>query len=63
VSEEAEAWFILPLRESVAHIARRNTISTETEMGSSDDGYAQTNIDISANFRVGFLPLISLVSS
>ena len=59
MSEEAEACLILPLRESVAHFARRNARSAETEMGGSDDGYAHASIDISsANFGVGFLPLL-----
>jgi hypothetical protein len=57
-SEETEACFVLPLREPVSHFARRNTRSTETEVGSSDDGNAHTGIDISANFGVGFLPLL-----
>jgi hypothetical protein len=41
MSEDAEACFVLPLREAFAHLAYRNTRSTETEMGgSSDDGDA-----------------------
>jgi hypothetical protein len=58
MSEEAKAcFFVLPLQEAVAHFARRNTRSTETEMGSSDNGDAHTSIAMSANFEVGFLPL------
>ena len=30
-SEESEACFVLPVREAVAHFARRNTRSMETE--------------------------------
>ena len=45
MTEEAdEASFVLPLRETVAHFALRNTRSTETETGtSSDDGVNITN--------------------
>jgi hypothetical protein len=51
--------FVLPpLREAVAHFARRNARSTDTEMGSSDDGDTHTCIDIAANFGVGILPLL-----
>ena len=59
-SEESDACLVLPLREAVAHFGRRNTRSTETEVGSSDDGNAHTGIDISTNFGVlvGFLSLL-----
>jgi hypothetical protein len=33
MSEEAEACFVLPLREAVAHFALRNTKSADTEVG------------------------------
>ena len=40
-----------PLPEAVLHFAaRRNTRSTDTEMGSSNDGDAHTSIAIPANF-------------
>jgi hypothetical protein len=60
MSEEAEACFVLPLREAVAHFARRNTRSADTEMGSSDNGDAHTgaSIDMAANLEAGFLPLL-----
>jgi hypothetical protein len=59
MSEEAEAGFVLSVREAVVHFARRNARSTtDTEMGSSDNGDAHTSIDIAANFRVEFLPLL-----
>jgi hypothetical protein len=44
--------------EALAHFARRNTRSTDTEMGSSDNCDAHTSIEIAANFRIGFLPLL-----
>jgi hypothetical protein len=52
--EEAETWFVVPLREAVAHFARRNTRSTDTEqMGGSDNADAHASIDASANFGAG----------
>jgi hypothetical protein len=56
--EEAETCFVLPLREAVAHFARRNARSTDAKkMGCSDNGNAHTtSIDMAADFRVGFLP-------
>jgi hypothetical protein len=58
-SKKAETCFVLPLREAVAHFARRNTRSTDAKMGCSDNGNAHTSIlDIAADFRVGFLPLL-----
>jgi hypothetical protein len=53
VSEKAETCFVLPLREAVAHFARRNARSTDAKMGCSDNGNAHTSIDIAADFRVG----------
>jgi hypothetical protein len=55
---------VLPLREAIAHFARRNTrSSTDTEIGSSDkNGDAHSSIDIAANFLVGFLPLLCNLS-
>jgi hypothetical protein len=50
MSEEAETCSVLRLRQTVAHFARRNTRSTETEEGSSGDVHA--SIGISANFGV-----------
>ena len=40
------------LRESVAHFARRNARSAETEMGGSDDGNAHTVCFMIANEEV-----------
>jgi hypothetical protein len=59
VSEETEACFALSLQEAFAHFDRRHARSTtETMIGSSDDGDAHTSIEIFANFgRVVFLPL------
>jgi hypothetical protein len=37
VSEEAEACFVLPLREAAAHFACRNARSAEAELGGSND--------------------------
>ena len=45
-------FFVLSLREAVAHSARRNTRSMEIEMGISDDSNAHTGIAISASFGV-----------
>jgi hypothetical protein len=57
-SEEAKTYFVLPaLREALAHFARRNTRSTDTEMGGSDDDNAHSRTKISTNLGVGFLPL------
>jgi hypothetical protein len=36
--EEAEACFVLPLREAAAHFAYRNARSAEAEVGGSNDG-------------------------
>jgi hypothetical protein len=59
VSKKAETCFVLPLREAVAHFARRNARFTDTKMGCSDNGNAHTSIDIAADFsRAGFLPLL-----
>jgi hypothetical protein len=58
MSEEAETCCVLPLREAVAHFARWNTRSTDAKMGCSDNGNAHTSIDIAADFRAGFLPLL-----
>jgi hypothetical protein len=60
-SEEAEACFVLPLREAVAHFARRNREDPRRRQrwGSSDNGNAHMGIGISADlFGVGFLPLL-----
>jgi hypothetical protein len=50
------------LREVFARFARRNTRSTETEIGGPDDGNAHPRIDVfdvsSIDFGVGFLPLL-----
>jgi hypothetical protein len=55
-SEEANTCFVLPLQEALVHFASRNTRSTYSEMGSSDNGDACTSIlDTPANFGVGFL--------
>jgi hypothetical protein len=60
MSEEAKVCFVLPLREAVAHFACPNARSTDTEMGSSDDGNAHTSsIAMAANFGVALLPLLS----
>ena len=40
------------------HILLVGIQSAETEMGGSDDGNAHMGIDKSANFGVGFLPLL-----
>jgi hypothetical protein len=58
MSEKAETCFVLPLREAVAHFARRNTRSTDAKMGGSDNGNAHTSIDIGADFAAGFFPLL-----
>jgi hypothetical protein len=58
VAKQAEACFILPLREAIAHFARRDSRPTETEVGGSDYGNAHSSTDVSANLRVGFLPLL-----
>ena len=62
MADQAEAFFVLPLREAVAHFARRNTVpgtrrSTEREIGSPDNGDTHTSIGISASFGAGFPPL------
>ena len=36
MAEEAKTCFVLPLREAVAHFARRDSRSAETEVGGSD---------------------------
>jgi hypothetical protein len=59
VSKKAETCFVLPLREAVAHFARRNTRSTDAKMGCSDNGNAHASIDMAPDFRAGFLPLLS----
>ena len=46
-SEKSETCFALPLRKAIAHFARRNARSAETEMGN-----AHTRIDKSADFGV-----------
>ena len=58
VSEQAKASLVLPLREAVAHFARRDTRSAETEVGGSDYGNAHSSFDVSTNLRVRFLPLL-----
>jgi hypothetical protein len=58
MSEKSETCFVLPLREAVAHFTGRNTRSTDAKMGCSDNGNAHTSINIAADFRVGFLPLL-----
>jgi hypothetical protein len=58
VVEEAEACVVVPQREAVAHFASQNIRSTETEMGSSDNGNAHTSVDICANFGLGILSLL-----
>ena len=40
------------MRKAIAHFARRNARSTETDMGVSDNGNAHTRIDKSAYFGV-----------
>ncbi len=57
MSEEAEACFVLPQREAVVHFARPNTRSTDTEVGSSDDGDRHL-VDTCGNFGLWFLPLL-----
>ncbi len=44
--KQAKAGFILPLREVVAHFARRDLRPAETEVGGSDDGDAHLSIGI-----------------
>jgi hypothetical protein len=63
VSKKAETCFVLPLREAVAHFARRNTRSTDAKMGCSDNGNAHTSVNTAAHFRVGFLPLLACWAS
>jgi hypothetical protein len=58
VVKQAKACFILPLGEVIAHFARQDLRPTETEVGGSDYGNAQSSTDISVNLRVGFLPLL-----
>jgi hypothetical protein len=58
MSEKAETCFVLPLREVVAHFARRNARSKDAWMGCSDNGNTHTSIDIAADFGAGFLPLV-----
>jgi hypothetical protein len=50
LSKEAETCFVLPLRETVAHFARRKTRPTDTEMGSSDNGDTHARIDMAQSF-------------
>ncbi len=56
--KQAEASFVLPLREALAHFARRDSRPAEAEVGGSDYGNAHSSTDVSANLRVGFLPLL-----
>jgi hypothetical protein len=53
---EAEACFVLPLREAAAHFACRNARSAEAEMGGFKDGKTHSSIDISTDSGTGFLP-------
>ena len=57
MSEEAEAFFVLPLREAVAYFACRIPDPRIQRWVISDDVDAHTSIEISTNFRLGFLPL------
>ena len=59
MAEEAEACFVLPLREAAAHFTCRNARSAEPEMGSSNDGNTHSSIDISTDLGIGFLPFLS----
>jgi hypothetical protein len=59
MSEEAEACFVLPLREAAANFACRNARSAEAEMGGSNDGNTRASIDTSTDIGTGFLPLFS----
>ncbi len=59
MSEEAEACFVLPLREAAAHFACRNSRSAEAEMGSSNYGNTHSSIDMSTDLGIGFLPFFS----
>jgi hypothetical protein len=58
VPKEAEASFVLQLREAIAHFARQDLRPAETEVGGSDYGNAHSSIDVSANLRIGFLSLL-----
>jgi hypothetical protein len=44
VSKEAEASFVLPLREAIAHFARRDLRPSEAEAGGSDYSNAHSSI-------------------
>jgi hypothetical protein len=61
--KQAKAGFILPLREVVAHFARRDSRPAETEVGGSDYGNAHSSTEVSANLRVGFLRLLGKQAS
>jgi hypothetical protein len=58
MSEEAEACFVLPLREASAHFACRNARSAEAEMGrGSNDGNTHASIDMThTDLGIKFLP-------
>jgi hypothetical protein len=56
--EQAKACFVLPQQEAIALFAHQDLRPMETEVGSSAYDNAHSNIDVSANLRVGFLPLL-----
>ena len=60
MSEEAEACFVLRLceRRLLISFARRNTRSTDVELGSTDDGGDHTILAISAKFGDWYLRIL-----
>ena len=53
-------FLVLALGKAIAHFARWDARSAETETGGSDDGNARAlGADKSTNFGAGFLPLLS----
>jgi hypothetical protein len=61
MSEEAEAYFVLALREAAAHFACRNARFAEVEMGGSNycNDHMHMRIGISTDLGIGFLPFFS----
>ncbi len=58
MSEEAEACFVLPLREAITHFTSRDLGPSEAEVGSSAYGNAHASTDVATNLQVGFFPFL-----
>jgi hypothetical protein len=57
VSEQTESHLVFPMTTPIAHLAGRDTGTSQVEVYGLDNGNTHSSIDIATHFRVRFLPL------